>query len=161
MKELKQIISYHNGMNSFDKYGAVAHWFQLVRLLTEFVLKRIEQPKLSATPAELFYAERAKRYISSHYSELLTVDDIAKHLGISKGYLHRVFKKTNNGSVSECINRHRIQAAISLIEHKHVSLQEAAYNVGIDDPSYMSRLFKKITGLNYQEYVKQIKNKKR
>ena len=141
MKELKQIISYHNSLTPFDKYSAVSHWFQLVKLLSEFVLKQLEQPKLLATPAEYFYAERAKQYIRTHYSEPLTVEGIATHLGISKGYLHRVFKKTNNGSVSECINRHRIQAAITLIEYKHVSLQEAAFNVGIDDPSYMSRLF--------------------
>ena len=42
--------------------------------------------------------------------------------------------------------------AIELISTRRISLKEAAYNVGIDEPAYMSRLFKKVTGISYHEY---------
>ena len=44
--------------------------------------------------------------------------------------------------------------AVNLINNKNISLKEAAHSVGIEDPAYMSRMFKKITGLSYREYFK-------
>ena len=41
------------------------------------------------------------------------------------------------------------------METKNLSLKEAAYNVGIDDPAYMSRLFKKIIGLSVRDYFRE------
>jgi hypothetical protein len=41
---------------------------------------------------------------------------------------------------------------IELIENKNLTLQEAAYNVGIEDPAYASRLFKKVTGLSVEDF---------
>lgn len=32
-------------------------------------------------------------------------------------------------------------------------MKEAAYRVGIDDPSYMSRLFKKVEGMSFRAYT--------
>lgn len=49
-------------------------------------------------------------------------------------------------------NDYRMKIAQQLIEHSGLSLQEAALQVGISDPSYMSRLFKKTTGISYREF---------
>ena len=43
--------------------------------------------------------------------------------------------------------------AISLLGNKSITLKEISANVGIDDPAYMSRLFKKVTGISWREYV--------
>lgn len=157
LRELRKIISYHGGAGFNDRYKSISHWFLLVGLLTEFVLKKLEEKDNESTYIENIYAEKAIRYINSHYKENLTVDEIAQSLGISKGYLHRIFKKTQNTGVLEYINRHRISVIIELILNTNISLQEAAYNAGIEDPSYASRLFKKVTGTNYKDYIRLVK----
>jgi len=55
--------------------------------------------------------------------------------------------------ITEYANRHRVGVAVSLMETRGLSLKEAAYNVGIEDPAYMSRLFKKVTGASYRDYA--------
>jgi YesN/AraC family two-component response regulator len=59
-----------------------------------------------------------------------------------------------NTGVLEYINKRRVSVAIDLINNHHLSLKEAAYNVGISEPAYMSRLFKKVTGVSYLEYFR-------
>ena len=87
-------------------------------------------------------------------TEPVTIEDIAAQLGISAGYLHRIFRHVKNCSILDCLNRKRVIAAIELMENRNLSLKEAAYNVGIEDPAYMSRLFKKVTGLSCREYFR-------
>ena len=104
-------------------------------------------------PAERMYVARAEQYIADRYAIQLSVKEIAAHLGISDGYLHRVFRRVKGMSVLGFINRRRVSVALELIRAKRMTLAEAAYNVGIEDPAYMSRLFKKVTGMSYRDYV--------
>ena len=110
---------------------------------------------MALPPSEQAYAAKAVRYINLHYTRRLTVEDIAYHLGISEGYLHRIFKRVEDCSILTYLNRKRVYAAIDLMENRNLSLKEAAYNVGIEDPAYMSRLFKKTTGLSVREYFRE------
>ena len=116
------------------------------------MLEKIEGLKTDLSPSALIYAARAQKYIQRWYMRPLTVKEIAKEVGVSEGYLHRIFKEAYHIGIAEYINRHRIFVAISLMENKNLSLNEAAVNVGIEDPAYMSRLFKKVTGMSYRSY---------
>lgn len=132
---------------------AMARWYDLCARLTDFVCARLGDSRRQHTSAELRYVTRAEQYIADRYATRLSVGEIAAHLGISEGYLHRLFKSAKGVSVLTFINRRRISIALELIRAKQLTLAEAAYNVGIEDPAYMSRLFKKITGMSYREYV--------
>ena len=96
---------------------------------------------------------RAEQYIADRYATHISVKEIAAHLGISEGYLHRIFGRVKGLGVLEYINHRRVSGALELIRAKQMTLAEAAYNVGIEDPAYMSRLFKKVTGMSYRDYV--------
>lgn len=133
---------------------AMARWYELCARLTDFVYERLKEDKKIFSPSEEIYAARAERYIADRYATRLSVREIAAHLGISEGHLHRIFKSVKGVSILEFINRRRISIALELIRAKRLTLAEAAYNVGIEDPAYMSRLFKRVTGMSYREYVR-------
>lgn len=149
---LKKISSLHLSANPTDRLGAISQWYALASLLTNFVLEKIEGLKSDLSPSAFIYAARAQKHIQKWYMQPLTVKEIAAEVGVSEGYLHRIFKAAYNIGITEYINRHRIFVAISLMENKNLSLNEAAANVGIEDPAYMSRLFKKVTGMSYRSY---------
>lgn len=157
MNILKKIIALHSSENPYERISAISQWFLLGGALTNFVLEKLNNVKSEFPPSELFYADKAVGYIHRNYMNKLTVKEISAQLGISEGYLHRIFRDIKGTGVLEYINRHRVSTAIELIENKNVTLKEAAYNVGIEDPAYMSRIFKKITGLSYREYFRQKK----
>lgn len=133
---------------------AIGKWYCLVSFLTDYVLRKIDATGICVSASEQRYARKALEYIENNYNRHLPVSEIAQTLKISQGHLHRTFKKVQGMGITEYMNRHRVTVALSLIEQRGLSLKEAAYNVGIEDPAYMSRLFKKVTGINYRNYEK-------
>jgi AraC-like DNA-binding protein len=150
---IRKISSQNLAHDARGKFSALGQWFILAGMMTDFVMKKIDvDPAIS--PSEHLYISKACRYIDRFYAQKITVSEIAEHLNISEGYLHRMFRQVKNTGVLEYINKRRVSVAIDLINNHHLSLKEAAYNVGISEPAYMSRLFKKVTGVSYLEYFR-------
>ena len=152
---LKKIVALHASEEPADKLGAMAQWYHLLSAVTDFTLRKLHAEETGVLPSERNYVVKAVKYINQHYAERLKVEDIANHLGISEGYLHRVFKRVEGCGVLVYLNHKRVYAAIELMETKNLNLKEAAYNVGVDDPAYMSRLFKKTMGLSVRDYFRE------
>lgn len=150
---LKKIIQLYSSEKCSNGIYALAYWYMLTGELTDFVLRKITCAQSNISPAELAVAEKAVRFIGENYTSALSVNTIANNLGISGGYLHRIFKRVKGTGITEYINQQRISAAAELIKNKNASLKDAAHSVGIEDEAYMSRLFKKTMGINYREYV--------
>ena len=131
---------------------ALGEWFRLAALLTDTVLERLDKQRGNRHSASAVYLREAKQYIATHYAEKLTVADLARHLGISAGHLHGIFQKQLGQGVIEYLNRYRVEAVKQFLRGRDISLKEAAQLVGVDDPSYMSRLFKKIEGVSFRQY---------
>lgn len=134
---------------------AISQWYKLLSVITEFTLGKLTAASLDVPPAEISYAHKAEKYMDKNYMHPLAVEDIALHLGISAGYLHRIFRNVKGCGVLEYLNRKRVETAIGLVESRKLSLKDTARLVGIEDPAYMSRLFKKVTGLSFREYFRE------
>jgi AraC-like DNA-binding protein len=132
---------------------ALAEWYRLVSFLTDTVFSKLSEARLNTSPSELVYADKAERFIALSYMNRVSVADVARHVGISEGYLYRIFRRVKGIGVTEYLNRYRVSVAAELMSGKGLSLKEAAFNVGVEDPAYMSRLFKKVTGLSCREYL--------
>ena len=150
---IREIAVYHFSETPSGKVHALARWYDLCARLTDFVYVRLIDSQKVLPPSERAYVARAEQYIADRYATHLTIKEIASYLGISEGYLHRIFGRVKGMGILEYINRRRVSIALELIRAKQLTLAEAAYNVGIEDPAYMSRLFKKVTGMTYREYV--------
>ncbi len=155
LNAIKKIITFNSSSLYSDKMNAVSAWFSLLGLLTDMVLTNLNISQSDASPSELNYSLKATKYITQNFNKKLTVSEIAEFVGISEGYLHRIFKSTKNCGILEYINRVRVNHLISLVENKTLSLRDASISVGIDDPAYMSRLFKKTTGISFREYFRE------
>lgn len=152
MSCLKEIISNNFLENPDARLNTISGWYKLCAMLTEIVCSSIRNSYAELQPAEHMYVKKALQYIGRINKSQLSVSDIADHLNISEGYLHRIFKKTMDCTILEYINRQRILLMIELVENKNLTLREAAYNVGVEDPAYASRLFRKVMGVSFREY---------
>lgn len=85
-------------------------------------------------------------YIKNHLSDKLTLDDIARHVGISKYHLSREFKDLTGQTVFEMVNLIRCKEARRLIV-SGASVSEAASACGFENASYFSRCFKNLFGV--------------
>ncbi len=85
-------------------------------------------------------------YIRENYAKKITVDEIAKSLHFSKGYLSHTFKNVTGYSIIEFLNLVRCQNARMLLLEKY-SVSQAALNSGFTEFSYFTRVFKKTMGI--------------
>lgn len=102
------------------------------------------------------YIQKALRFIQYNYSESLSIDRVATHVGISRSHLYRIFMAHLKVSPNEYISQFRMKVACSLLRKPDLSVGEIASSVGISDPLYFSRLFKKHKGISPSKYAAQI-----
>lgn len=89
------------------------------------------------------YVLSAIKYIQFNYSHDISVDDIAKAVGVSRSHLYRVFMANVAQSPIDYLTRYRISEACSLLKNSSLSIAEIAVSVGFFDQFYFSRVFKK------------------
>ncbi len=97
---------------------------------------------------------KAMRYIKEHYMEKITIDDVALYAGISRSYLSTVFKKERGETITEYINRIRVEKSRELLKNPSLSLAEIADMAGYNDQSYFTKVFTKATGVSPGKYRK-------
>ncbi len=101
-------------------------------------------------------ANSFKQMVNEHYKAHKLVDFYAKELGISENYLNRCVKAHFNKNSKQIILDITILQSQILMFNPNRDISEICFDVGFDDPSYFSRIFKKVTGLTPTEFKKQI-----
>jgi YesN/AraC family two-component response regulator len=77
---------------------------------------------------------------------------VAQTFGFSASYLSRKFKQETGKNFVEFLTECRMNAAMKLAQ-TNMKMFNASNEVGIPDPNYFGRCFKKYTGMSYSEYV--------
>jgi two-component system, response regulator YesN len=93
-------------------------------------------------------------YIHKHYAEDLHLSDLAEKVYISRNYLSNIFRQATGETFNNYVTRVRMEKAKSLILEGRLLIYEVAEQVGYKNVPYFTTLFKKSTGSNPTEYVK-------
>jgi AraC-like DNA-binding protein len=99
---------------------------------------------------------RFKEYLQEKINSTHKVSDYADMLHISPNHLNKSVKLITNKTPSEWIRVTLINEAKVLIFQTDLSIQQIAFELGIDDPSYFTRIFKKHEGVTPAAYRKMI-----
>ena len=94
-----------------------------------------------------------KKYISSHVSERLSLNEVAAVFGISPNYLSQLFGKYNDLGFSEYINTCKINEAKRLLDEDSLKVYEVAEMLGFESSFYFSKVFKKLEGISPSDYA--------
>lgn len=95
---------------------------------------------------------KAQEFIEHHYQDKITVDQLASRLAVGRRSLERRFKKATSNTVTEYIQRVKIEAAKKSFEVSRKNINEVMYEVGYSDTKAFRTVFKKITNLSPIEY---------
>jgi len=100
---------------------------------------------------------KAIRYIHQHYTENISLQAVADHVGLSVSYLSNLFKRELQISFVDYLNRYRIDRAKELLTDTNMKSYDIAVEVGFSpEYTYFSKVFKKVTGVNPNEYRRQV-----
>jgi AraC family transcriptional activator of pobA len=130
------------------RQAALAHLTLLLidvaRLAGDVVgdLRRSGEPLL----AEVFTV------IDRHRGKPLSLRDVADELGMTPGHLTTVVRRRTGRTVQEWIIERRMAEARSLLSDTALPVAEIARRVGMSDPGYFSRLFRRTHGISPREW---------
>lgn len=95
---------------------------------------------------------KAQHIIEKSYAEKVTVDEIADKIHLTRRTFERRFKKATRHTVSEYIQKVKIEAAKKQLEIGRKSITEVMHSVGYSDVQAFRDMFKKITGMTPFDY---------
>ncbi len=127
---------------------------KLSALLTELMKEGWHPDKKHAHSSPKRNLTEIKDYINSHYTQKITLDDLAGRFFINKFYLSRLFKEQFDISVNNYLLQVRTTQAKQLLRFTDLSIEQIGQKCGMNDANYFSRMFKKMEGITPGEYRK-------
>ncbi|GER67130.1 hypothetical protein BpJC7_27140 [Weizmannia acidilactici] len=97
----------------------------------------------------------AVAYIHENILQVMTLESLAKHVYLNPSYLSHLFKKEVGVSVTDYINKKRIEESIYFLLHTNISISEIALLFHFCNQSYYTSLFKKYMGMTPKEFREQ------
>src|SRR5207245_10069696 len=101
--------------------------------------------------------KEAVTYIRFNIDQPLSLNRIADTLSVHPSYLSRTFKKELGMTLTDYINKLRIEEAKYVLDQGNESVAKIALSVGYNDPNYFSKVFTKLEHVTPQEYRKRKK----
>lgn len=152
--------SSHSKVNSLlkDTYNLLSKQMQCYEMAVQRNISQIFEyifcnfdsfPKSEVTRIQIKNQIRLQKmltYIYEHYTEIVTLEDIAKAANISRSEAGRCFTTYMGCSPIDTLIQYRLQTARRLLSEKTLSLQEISFACGFNSVNYFSRKFKKTYG---------------
>lgn len=106
----------------------------------------------ASSEANSFVARQAQAYITEHYAEKLSLQEVADHCYVSQWHLSKLLHKHLGQTFYDLLNGVRIQKAKELLEDPKLRISEIAEQVGYADSAHFSRVFKKLEDISANEW---------
>ena len=141
----------------FMEVRAEAENLQLVELfLTSKLFELFSilgRPLLGKTPQQE-YINRTIDYILFNYDRQISIEGIARTIGIERHYLSRLFQAKTGQTPRDFLNQVRMSRAAQYLTQSEYSVQDAARSVGFQDVFTFSKAFKRFYGYAPSDYRK-------
>ena len=164
-KLLKILFKLHNLCNNIesgtieDDPEAVAIELKRTSLILELVAQLIDcgfvtvKMGVSSLSKLKLIDELINRLIVNP-QEKVDMAEAAKFVGMSYSHFSRLFKELTGTNYAEYCNVLRIRHAEELLRRTNMSIAQVAFEIGIETPSYFTRLFRNVNGMTPAEYRK-------
>jgi AraC-like DNA-binding protein/quercetin dioxygenase-like cupin family protein len=96
--------------------------------------------------------ERFRRLVDKHYLELQQVKDYADRLHVTAGHLNDVVRKRLGTTAGTLIDARMQLEAKRLLLHSEMAVKEVGFAIGMNDPAYFARWFKKMEGMGPADF---------
>jgi YesN/AraC family two-component response regulator len=122
---------------------------------------RVAQPRDSGLePPRAVHrgVRQALDFLSTHFTEAITLSQMAREASLTKFHFCRLFHQETGHSFREYLQVVRVRQAIVLLADRGLTVTEIAYAVGFNDLSHFYKVFRRITGLPPSEFRKALRS---
>lgn len=102
--------------------------------------------------AEPEIVTKAKQFVNANLEDKVCLEEVARKVGVSTFYFCKVFKKATGMTLTEYVNRRRVEWAKRRLANPQARVTEVAYDVGYQSLSQFNRSFLKYVGMSPTRY---------
>ncbi|OVE82147.1 hypothetical protein BVY04_01810 [bacterium M21] len=122
------------------------HAIQAMQILAQL---NCDQQRINSTTSEIDQKlYQAKLLMQEHASQELNMPDLAKSLGLGYSWFRKRFKEATGIPPQRYHLQLRIKSAKHLLLNSNLQIQAVSQELGFESQFYLSRLFKKMTGIS-------------
>ena len=138
--------TFLNKLNAIKNVEDISYLIiNILDIFTENVLKINE----SKNPD---LVKKCIAYINKNYKNNITLDTVANMVHLNASYFSSIFKKEVGLNFSTYLNKVRIEQSMILLKNTDYSILNIALEVGFEDQSYFSKVFKNLTNMTPKHY---------
>lgn len=93
-------------------------------------------------------------YLGEHFTERLSLTEVAAHFGLSPQYFSTFFKENFGRTFTQHVNSLRIEQAARLLRETDLPVMDVGFTVGFDNFSYFIKRFRSVYGVSPSHYRK-------
>ena len=159
--------AYESMKEIFDRIArlyaeaAIGYELSLKALFLQAIVQLLPYSQKVSSPDTGTPSDKLKQvldYIEHHFSEAISVSELAKLCYFSDYHFMRFFKKHMNMTCVEYINNLRLEKAVELFEQGNSSILDVSLSIGFHNLSYFHRAFKKKYGMTPLTFIKKLQN---
>lgn len=125
-----------------------------ISVYIHMILCELVETCSSIPPVTSASIDKAIQYMEEHVTQKISLDEIARYIGLSKYYFTRYFKRHMGVTPCQYFSNMRIQHAKRLLATTHATVEEVAERCGFDSPPNFIRTFKHLTGMTPSAFRK-------
>ena len=155
----------------YSSGGAHSFWNLLLYILEKYTDREmailaskfyeVELDRDSQSPFLIFTGQRehkddtvrkVQEFVEGNYRDRIPVDSLCDMFAVGRRSLERRFKQATGNTISEYIQRVKIEAAKKSLETSRKSVNEVMYEAGYSDTKAFRTVFRKIAGVSPMDY---------
>ena len=105
-----------------------------------------------ANPQELERLEIMLNYLNSHFTEVISLQELADQLHLSREVSCRLFKKMTGKTITAYLEEYRVNKSVPLVQSGQYSMVQIAEMTGFSNPSRFADAFRRRVGCNPGDY---------
>lgn len=115
------------------------------------ILQRLSR-HIEEKSGENEFAARAKDFCDRNIYQKITVEDVARQIGLSVSQLNRLFKQQYDCTVYAYVLSRKITTAKALLSGTSMAVSDIAFLLKFADEHYFTNIFKKKTGMTPTQF---------
>jgi AraC-like DNA-binding protein len=125
---------------------------QMLTVFAQYLADFASRQTIASSTSEPAAVANAKKYIQAHVEESITLEQVVAHVGVSRFYFCKLFKRATGMTLTEYVTRVRLERAKTLLVDPALRVSEIVYAVGFGSIPRFNSVFKRYVGMPPTDY---------
>lgn len=132
-----------------DRFEAI---IQLLNVFAQYLADFAGRQVIATAATEPAAVASAKQYVQAHVDEPISLAQVVAHVGVSRFYFCKLFKRATGMTLTEYVTRVRLEKAKTLLVDPALRITEVAFAAGFGSIPQFNSVFKQHVGMAPSDY---------